>query len=201
MRGRPVGDHAVKRKELLRAAASVIARDGYAKASLRKVAEHAGYSTGAVTYYFANKEELILALVEDGFDRFDAMLESVRESGDITTLFESWLALTTGNHKFWPVMAEMLAHGRHEPAFAQALSRRYARFRRVQAAILKDGQERGTVRDDLPAEMLAEQLSAMGDGWMLMYPIEPKRFTPRRLRALIDGVAALIAPRPQAGRP
>lgn len=55
-RGRPIGDREAKREALLRAASSVIAEEGYASASLRKVAKSAGYTTGAVTYYFANKK-------------------------------------------------------------------------------------------------------------------------------------------------
>jgi TetR/AcrR family transcriptional regulator, transcriptional repressor of aconitase len=49
-------DREAKSSELIEAARYVIARDGYAGASLLKVAARAGYSTGAVTYYFANKE-------------------------------------------------------------------------------------------------------------------------------------------------
>lgn len=41
-RGRPVGDHEAKRAELLKAAISVIAQEGLAGASLRKVAQRAG---------------------------------------------------------------------------------------------------------------------------------------------------------------
>jgi len=146
-RGRPIGDREAKRKALLRAASSVIADEGYANASLRKVARHAGYTTGAVTYYFANKEEL-------------------------------------------------LAQGRHEPAFAEVIARRYARYRRILASLVKDAQERGAIRNDIPADILTDQLVAMGDGWMMMYPIEPRRFTPKRMRALIDALAVLVAPVP-----
>src|SRR5690606_29762340 len=63
-RGRPAGDRTAKRAELLKAAASVIAQEGYTGASLRKVAQRAGCTTGAVTYYFANKRELVVALAE-----------------------------------------------------------------------------------------------------------------------------------------
>ncbi len=195
-RGRPVGDREAKRKELLHAASTVIAQEGYANASLRKVAKHAGYTTGAVTYYFANKEELVVALMESAFDRFDAMLESARESGDILAPFESWIRLTDRSTRFWPATSELLAQGRHEPAFAEVISRRYARYRRLLAAIVKDAQERGAVRNDIPADILTDQLVAMGDGWMMMYPIEPKRFTPKRMRALIDALAVLVAPVP-----
>src|SRR3974390_761007 len=73
-RGRPVGDREARRTELLKAAISVIAQEGFAEASLRKVAERAGCSTGAVTYYFANREEMMAAVIESQFDVFDAML-------------------------------------------------------------------------------------------------------------------------------
>src|ERR1051326_1463853 len=67
-RGRPVGDRDAKRTELLGAAISVIAQDGFAGASLRKVAERAGCSTGTVSYYFANKEEMMAAVIENQFE-------------------------------------------------------------------------------------------------------------------------------------
>ncbi|WP_304352139.1 TetR/AcrR family transcriptional regulator [Comamonas testosteroni] len=194
-RGRPAGDHDAKRKELLRAAAAVIAQEGYAKASLRTVAQYAGQSTGAVTYYFANKEELIIALLESAFDRFDAMLESVRESGNIRALFRYWLALSKRSTQLHAV-SELLAQGRYEPAFAKVIARRYAHYRKTHTEILKAAQERGTVRGDIAAEVLTDQLVAMGDGWMLMYPVEPERFTPQRIRTLIDAVDILITPAP-----
>jgi AcrR family transcriptional regulator len=197
-RGRPSGDHQAKRAELLDAAASVVAEEGYAHASLRKVAHRAGGTTGTVTYYFANKEELITALVESRFDEYDAMLDASRDAADIRAVFESWVARISDDSESWLVMFQLLAHARHEPALAAVIERRYARFRDLYASILAAGQRRGTIRDDIPADLLADQLSAIGDGWMMMYPIEPDRFTPTRLKTLIDTAIALITP---VGRP
>lgn len=193
-RGRPAGDREAKRQELLKAAALVIAREGYAKGSLRSVAQQAGHTTGAVTYYFANKEELVVALLESAFDRYDAMLESVRQSGDIHSLLGCWLRLNRRSESFLPELSELLAQGRYEPVFADVIARRYAHYRQVYASILKTAQEQGTVRRDISADVLADQLCAMGDGWILMYPVEPKRFTPKRIQALIEALGALIAP-------
>src|SRR5687767_2758740 len=91
-RGRPTGDHEAKRRELLKAATSVIAEEGLANTSLRKVAQRAGCTTGAVTYYFADKQELVTSVADIGFDRFDAMLTAAREEADIRTVFERWFA-------------------------------------------------------------------------------------------------------------
>ncbi|MFI9230843.1 TetR/AcrR family transcriptional regulator [Streptomyces rimosus] len=199
-RGRPAGDRAAKRAELLKAAASVIAEEGYANTSLRKVAHRAGCTTGAVTYYFANKEELVTALAESRFDDFDAMLAAGRDQPDIRAILERWLLRTTDDPEFWPVMSQLLVHARYEPAFAAVIERRYARHRNALASLLSAGQAQGSIRDDIPADLLADQLGAIGDGWMMMFPIEPKRFTPGRVQALLDAAITLIAPPPGARR-
>jgi AcrR family transcriptional regulator len=57
------------RQQLLAAAARVFAQKGFAGASLEEIAERAGYSTGAVYYNFAGKEELFLELIRSGWSR------------------------------------------------------------------------------------------------------------------------------------
>lgn len=51
------------REQLLEAAARVIARKGYAGASVEEIAESAGYSTGALYSNFSGKEQLFLELM------------------------------------------------------------------------------------------------------------------------------------------
>jgi len=190
--GRPVGDHDGKRSKLLTAAISVLAEAGYAGTSLRKVAQRAGHTTGAVTYYFANKEALVLAVAEHLFDRFDTLLEARNlEDG-----LKRWLDWASVDADLWLAQFQLLAAARQEPGIAQVFQKRYARYRQVFASILERGQRRGTVRDDIPADLLADQLSAMADGWMVGRPIEPERFAPRRVQRLLDATIALISPMP-----
>lgn len=198
-RGRPVGDHEARRAELLDAALAVIAEEGIAAASLRQVAERAGCSTGAVTYYFANREEMMAAVIESQFDVFDAMLRASDESGDgkldIRGGLKRWLeSLDASGAGGWVANFQLLSLARHEPALAAVYQRRYARYRDVFASMLARGQRQGTIRKDIPAELLADQISAMGDGWMMLFPIEPDRFQKIRVQALLDATMALIAP-------
>lgn len=189
-RGRPVGDREAKRIELLTAAISLMADEGYAGTSLRKVAARAGYTTGAVTYYFENKEALFGAVAEHLFDRFDTMLEIK----DVKTSFSQWLDWTNTDTDLWLAQFQLLALARHEPAFATVFQRRYEHYREIFAFTLAEGQRGGTIRDDIPADLLADQLSAMADGWMLLRPIEPERFESVRVQRLLDAVVTLIAP-------
>ncbi|POA35831.1 MULTISPECIES: TetR/AcrR family transcriptional regulator [unclassified Pseudomonas] len=194
-RGRPVGNRLEKRGELLTAAIEVIAQEGYAGTSLRKVASHAGCTTGAVTYYFANKEEMITAAAQSLFDEFDNLLEPNQEQVDVRAMIEQWLNLTQANDSArWLALFQMLAHARHEPVFADVIQKRYSRFRQDLAVILAKGQTQGIIRKDVPSDLLADQLSALSDGWMMMLPIEPERFQPKRRKALMDAVITLISP-------
>jgi AcrR family transcriptional regulator len=190
-----VGDREGRRAELLDAAMKVIAEEGFAAASLRRVAQRAGCTTGAVSYYFANKEAMMAALIESRFDVFDKLLEfEADDLAGVRESFERWFEVTTTEDAVWMAGLQLLAYARHEPALAATYQRRYARYRQVFARILASGQEHGWVRRDIPAEILADQLSAMGDGWMMLYPIEPERFGPERVKALLDATMAIIAP-------
>jgi AcrR family transcriptional regulator len=50
---------------ILDAAARVLARDGYEKASTNRIAEKAGVSVGSLYQYFPNKDALVRALLEE----------------------------------------------------------------------------------------------------------------------------------------
>ncbi|MBC9251191.1 TetR family transcriptional regulator [Pseudomonas alcaligenes] len=194
-RGRPVGDHDAKRAELLAAAIAVIAREGYSGASMRKVAQHAGCTTGAVTYYFANKEEMVSAVAQNLFDKVEALLEINRDQLDIKSLIHQWHQwISLVDPDSWLSWLQLLAHARHEPAFASVIKERYTRFRQVSISLLEEGQRQGKIRDDIPADLLTDHVSAFSDGWLMMLPIDPERFSAERGQALLDAFIIMISP-------
>lgn len=192
-RGRPVGDRAAQRLKLLRAGIKVIADEGYAGASLRKVAKEAGHTTGAISYYFADKEELVVAIIEYMFDDFDAMLDSEEAAADHRGQLKRWIEMNSDSSG-WLASFQLLARARHEPRFAAIYQERYARFRERLTAIIAKQQTSGEVRDDIPAGLLADHLGSIADGWMMLLPIEANRFTPERVDALTAAVVQLLRP-------
>ncbi|MFQ6230894.1 TetR/AcrR family transcriptional regulator [Nocardia sp. NPDC002869] len=192
--GRPAGDHDEKRAELLEAATSVIAELGFAKASLRKVAERAGYTTGAVTYYFADKSDLVNALAESRFDRYDALLDSVASEADVRALLQKWLELSIGQPEFSHVMSQLLANMQFDAKLHDTLTRRYSAYRARFTDMVREGQRRGRIRDDVPAEIHVDQLGAMGDGLAIIARLEPHNFGPDKIEQILDGVIRLISP-------
>lgn len=194
-RGRPVGDREARSGELIAAARAVIARDGYAAASLRNVAQQAGASTGAVTYYFENKEAMVLAVAQALFDEFDARLEAQGDACDPQSLCNNMLEWTTGgSSEAWLACLQLLVGARSDTALAGVMASRNAQFLAKLATLLERGQAEGVIRRDFPADVLADQFSAMADGWALAYPLEPERFGHGRIQQMVDVAAAMLAP-------
>ena len=57
---------------ILDAARELFVAEGYLNVSIRKIAERIEYSPAAIYSYFASKDDIFLALAEEGFDRLDA---------------------------------------------------------------------------------------------------------------------------------
>ena len=55
-------DRVAERARLLDACFELIAREGYAAASMRRLAKAAGVTTGALYHYFADKQEILAAM-------------------------------------------------------------------------------------------------------------------------------------------
>ncbi|MBS1890702.1 MAG: TetR family transcriptional regulator [Actinobacteria bacterium] len=100
-----LGMEPIRREQICRAAASVIARSGFAGTTMRGVAEQAGVSTGMLNHYFANRQELLTetlsfvstraqalcrAAVDDtpaGIDRLVNLLDCAL---DVESMGETW---------------------------------------------------------------------------------------------------------------
>ncbi|MGN6147958.1 MAG: TetR family transcriptional regulator [Rhizomicrobium sp.] len=74
--------HAATRAAILSAARRVAARDGARDLSLRSVAAEAGYAPAALYGYFANKDELLLALAAEDLSALTRAMREEMQIGD-----------------------------------------------------------------------------------------------------------------------
>ena len=68
------------REVILQAAGEVFLERGYEHFSMRQVAERIGYSATTIYHHFENKDDLLFAVVEQGFEHFAAQLAAAAES-------------------------------------------------------------------------------------------------------------------------
>jgi len=57
---------------ILDAARELFLVEGYTNVSIRKIAERVEYSPAAIYSYYASKDDIFLALANEGFHRLDA---------------------------------------------------------------------------------------------------------------------------------
>ncbi|TGQ38675.1 MULTISPECIES: TetR/AcrR family transcriptional regulator [unclassified Mesorhizobium] len=84
-RGRPAaGQDPVKRSQIIEGARRVFIDKGFEAASMNDITREAGVSKGTIYVYFANKEELFEALIEEERGTiFKNMYEVLEQTGDL----------------------------------------------------------------------------------------------------------------------
>src|SRR5262245_57094412 len=97
-RGRPAAGHdPVKRRQIIDGARRVFINVGFDAASMNDITREAGVSKGTIYVYFANKEELFEALIdEERCAIFDDLYRAIDEGGEPRdTLIRFGIALAT----------------------------------------------------------------------------------------------------------
>jgi AcrR family transcriptional regulator len=168
-----------KRERLMEVAAQEFARYGFEDASINRILERAHMSKGATYYYFEDKVDLFLTVVQYCNERLKLFDQDI----DLTTLTAE---------TFWPTFAELhrqpLMRSFEQPWLFAAVNaaRRLspeslereplASFAKQLIAwvmtIVKRGQEVGVIREDIPEELIFAWLQALdeaGDQWLLAH--------------------------------
>jgi AcrR family transcriptional regulator len=157
------------RAQLIDAAARVFARRGFQAARIEEIAEHAGYSHGAVYSNFAGKEELFLAV----FEQYMAQrIEEVAQASAVEGSFaeraraaaDQWMQRFGEDRETFLLHLEFMIHAARHPALSEQLGRRMAMLRlEIERRIVERAEETGAALPLAPAE-LALVLRALGIG-------------------------------------
>jgi AcrR family transcriptional regulator len=179
-----VVDIAERRAELAAAAAELIARAGVGAATLRDVAAEAGWTTGALTHYFADKRELLLFTFRSSL----AQRHAAREARDprrpkeaLLSSLEGALPLDDARRRHWMVTVAFCAQAAGDEELSRAQRDAYRDFRDGLAELVRRGA--GRRRDDAVAR--AERLIAVADGIAVQALFDPESWPPERQLATL----------------
>jgi AcrR family transcriptional regulator len=186
-----VVDHEERRAELAAAVWRLASSDGLEAVTVRRVAEEAGWSTGAVVHYFADKEELLLLAFSTVADRVRTRLaEAAEQTTEPLDLVRAWLVegLPIGRERQAEVRVwfAFLGLALTRPDFARAQRLTYRAWRGRVADLLRDAQEHGDVRADVNPSAAAAALVAVVDGLAIQATFEPRTLSARRQTELVD---------------
>jgi AcrR family transcriptional regulator len=196
---------ALTRRRLLDSAAEVFAEQGFRAASLADVAEHAGYTIGAVYSNFASKDELFQALMRGRLQMLEAGLEAAfqqdqstigtsagsfedRIERELDRMAASEDAVPAG---WWRLLNEYRAYAASDPAAWAALAESERRCREIIAGYIdRFAVSVGSV-PPIPSIEIAELTTALTDGLRAAHADGRSRMTSGEGLRLV--VSALMA--------
>jgi AcrR family transcriptional regulator len=188
-----------RRSKVAAAARAVIARDGLDGASVRRVAAEAGSSTTVVTHYFADKQALLAAAVEDAYAAVTGRMAAHVEAGPgglptLRAVLLEALPLDAGRAGEARVWMAFWSAASTRPALREVQRAGYREWRELVARVLEEAVERGQVVADVDATSVGEQLMCLVDGLLMQATLEPQRLPAHRQVSFLDAALAQLAP-------
>lgn len=184
-----------RREEILAAATRVFTEKGLAQAKINDIAAAAGLSHGLVYHYFASKEAIFGAIV-------DQMIEKIRGEMEldpglsplqqiIASIERSRVETCQGGVDARRVVSQAMMQGALPDAIRKKLASHFKQIHRRAVTVVRQAQESGEVDREIDAEELAAALICLMRGMSIRMPGFPTLpFTPPRT----DTILRLLRP-------
>ena len=156
----------VRREEILRAAATVVSRKGFARARVADVASELGISAGLIFYHFDSKERLLSEAFAIASERdLAAMEEVIAGPGPYVERLRTVLRLyqPSGNAEGWSRDIDAWAEGLYTDEIREVCRRNDTRWRGGLQRLVAEGVAAGEFRSDNPQET-ALRIAVVLDG-------------------------------------
>lgn len=186
------------RTALVEAAALEFARKGFHGASLDAIAAEAGFTKGAIYSNFEGKEDLFFAVVDH---RSEGLLAQVSDlidgaSGDLDSMLEQVarvVAHASAQDRDWLMLeVEVWLYAQRNPeASGKLAAHRRAGIERT-ASFIRTAADVAGFSLRVPAEQLAQVLSAATDGVAQLAAADPTVEHDRLLRTVLDLLTAAV---------
>ncbi|MEA5574323.1 TetR/AcrR family transcriptional regulator [Calothrix sp. UHCC 0171] len=181
--------HGDRRMEVVQAAWRVIAREGLDRTSMRAIAQELGSSTGVVTHYFRNKEELTLFALEKVFEN---TLEVMRSRGEgrqgierLEQMIFAALPLEATDQADWKVWVAFLGYSIGRKHLVREHQKRYELLQQIIYQELANLQTAKLIRDNLDLTLESNALISLVDGIGTGIVICPQQFYPEQQKYLV----------------
>jgi AcrR family transcriptional regulator len=187
-----------RRRQIVEAAAEVVAEAGYAHTSIARIAEKAGISKGVITYHFSSKDEILRLVVTEFFERGwrhmePRIAEQETASGQVRAWIGSQLEFFGAHRTEFLAMSDIMANHRSDDgsyAYAHELSEEVDAL----AAILERGQRDGELRP-LDPRGVANIILRCTDGVLETWALDPDLDLEKQTAVLLDFIDHAIGRR------
>lgn len=188
-------------RRIVESARRLVAEKGVHASTMRGIAKDAGLSTGAVTHYFADKADVMTAVLHENqvvfVKRIGKAAEGKRGLTALEAAMGAMLPLDEQMLECWTVLFAFWGHAPAERFVeTEGSTLGYYGLRAYVMSLLQQAAEDGELIEGLELEHEAERILALVGGMGLMVGGFPRQLKPTRARArrmLTELVAALRA--------
>jgi len=161
------------RQRLIAAGYDVLSEQGYEATTVKEVARVAGVSPGLLHYYFASKDELLIAVLHEAGERYGRMMQDLRATVPADRFLEAaFVALrerVTAEPGWYRLRYELFALGLRNPTFLPVVGEMLAFIRQMFTRAFLGV----TGGDEARAQALAAVVLAGFDGLALQQLAQP----------------------------
>ncbi len=167
-----------RKAQILEAALTCFARNGYHQTTMDDIVQEAGLSKGGVYWHFGSKKELFLSLFESLFRGTETIMQasistqtSAREK--LTAMLDMYVAFATAEQfkKITPLLIDVWAQNWRDPEVNEVAVGVYDRFLHPLVQVIEEGIANGEFKP-VDASALAGILFALYDGLAVQWMID-----------------------------
>lgn len=172
-----------RRAQIVRDARRVFAEHGYDRATVTLLEQGTGLSRGAIFHHFPTKLDLFLAVAEEDSRRY---AEIIREEGVAAVV----KVILDPDERIHASLPEIMRLYNTDPGFRERWEARGGPIDEALSEVVRTGQRDGSIRDDLPEDVLLRFLGIVADGVALQraFQADLHRFADGLLRLVEDAV-------------
>jgi AcrR family transcriptional regulator len=171
----------VRREQIVRATIRCLAREGYTRLTMKRVAREAGVSQGILHYYFADKRAILVATLEAVSRDLDRRVAAAQSRtgrhprARLRALVRACLDVAVHRPEVWVVFVEFWGEMLHDRRLRVLNAEVYSQTRRLIGRLIGEGVRAGHFRPVDPGRAAAVVLGLV-DGLSLQLTFDPAAF-------------------------
>lgn len=185
------------RERLFHAALDLFARKGFAETTVEDITNAADVGKGTFFNYFPSKEHIFLAFAEMQLERLRLAVEEARHTRQPMIKFVRSLTarLTMEPARNPELIRVSLQAFLSDSEVRHAMQNLHARILELHTQMVQIGQERGEIRNDLPASAIALVFRQLIFGTLLIWSLYGDESLESRLEAAFEVLWKGLTPR------
>jgi AcrR family transcriptional regulator len=187
-----------RRERLFRAALDLFARKGFAETTVEDITNAADLGKGTFFNYFPSKDHILLAFAEMQLGKLRAAADEARTKNEPMQVFLRSLGarMTQEPIRNPSIIRILLQAFLSNSPVRESVIDLQARVIAVHTEMIQLGQQRGEIRDDLPAEVLAHVFRQTVFGTLLIWSLYGDASLVSRIEDAFEVLWTGLAPRP-----